>query len=158
MKSLEIRIRNVWMLYWLIASAVAGVVAYFLDSIVLELGLESMYLGAIAFLVFIALGVAHSIYRYRIWGYEVREDSLYLKKGVFTRVRTIVPYARVQHVDTQRSVLERILNLSTLVVYTAGSRGSDVKIPGLKPGVAEKLQDELKDRATEFELGREDAV
>jgi membrane protein YdbS with pleckstrin-like domain len=94
--------------------------------------------------------------RYRVWAFEVRPDALYLERGVVTHVRTIAPYVRIQHVDTQRGPLERWLGLSTLVVYTAGSRGADVAIPGLTPDEASDLQDRVKQLAIEAEGG--DAV
>jgi membrane protein YdbS with pleckstrin-like domain len=94
--------------------------------------------------------------RYRVWAFEVRPDALYLERGVVTHVRTIAPYVRIQHVDTQRGPLERWLGLSTLVVYTAGSRGADVAIPGLTPDEASDLQARVKQLAIEAEGG--DAV
>jgi membrane protein YdbS with pleckstrin-like domain len=41
-------------------------------------------------------------------------------------------------------------------VYTAGSRGADVSIPGLRPERAEALRQQLRDLAIESE--GEDAV
>jgi membrane protein YdbS with pleckstrin-like domain len=99
--------------------------------------------------VFLGLGLAWVVLSYRVWIYQIRDDSLYLERGVVTHVRTIVPYVRIQHVDTSRSALERALGLSTLVVYTAGSRGADVSIPGLKPNEARDLQQRLKELAIE---------
>jgi membrane protein YdbS with pleckstrin-like domain len=95
------------------------------------------------------LGIVHALLLYQTWTYVIRSDSLYLSRGVFTRVRTVVPYVRVQHIDTTRSPLERLLGLSTLVVYTAGSRGADVRIPGLTPDRATTLQERLERLAIE---------
>jgi hypothetical protein len=102
------------------------------------------------------LGLVHTLLRYRVWAYEVRADTLYLQRGVLTHTRTLVPYVRIQHVDTQRGPVERALGLSTLVVYTAGSRGADVSIPGLTPEEADDLQRRVKELAIEAEGG--DAV
>lgn len=85
-----------------------------------------------------------AVARYRRWGYEIREDSLYLERGVITEVRTVVPFVRIQHVDSRRSPLERATGLASTVVYTAGTRGSDVRIPGLTPTDAYELRDRLK--------------
>ena len=104
--------------------------------------------GAVAALIAF-LGVGHAFLLYQTWTYVIRSDSLYLSRGVFTRVRTVVPYVRVQHIDTTRSPLERLLGLSTLVVYTAGSRGADVRIPGLTPDRATTLQARLERLAIE---------
>jgi len=107
--------------------------------------------GTIAVGLLLFLGVVWVMLRYRVWVYQIRDDSVYLERGVVTNVRTIVPYVRIQHVDTSRGPLERALGLSTLVVYTAGSRGADVSIPGLKPEEARDLQQRLKELAIEAE-------
>jgi len=95
------------------------------------------------------LGLVWVHLRYRAWSYHLRDDALYLERGVLTRVKTVAPHVRIQHVDTSRSPVERALGLSTLVVYTAGSRGADVSIPGLTPGEADDLQRRLKELAIE---------
>ena len=69
---------------------------------------------------------------------------------------TVVPYVRIQHVDASRGPVERAFGLATTVVYTAGSRGADVSIPGLSPERAEDLQTRLKQLAIAAE--GEDAV
>lgn len=101
----------------------------------------------------LVVGLVWVVLRYRAWVYQVRADALYLERGVTTHVRTLVPYVRIQHIDTSRSPLERALGLSTLVVYTAGSRGADVSIPGLTPEQAQDLQQRVKELAIEAEGG-----
>ena len=88
---------------------------------------------------------------YRSWGYRLDDDALELERGVITNVETAVPYVRVQHVDTQRGPLDRLLGLGRVVVYTAGSRGADVTIPGLTPDQARDLRNQLRDLAIESE-------
>lgn len=105
--------------------------------------------GLAAIGLLLGVGLVWVVLAYRVWVYQVRDDSLYLERGVVTHVRTIVPYVRIQHVDTSRSALERALGLSTLVVYTAGSRGADVSVPGLTPDEARDLQQRLKELAIE---------
>lgn len=94
--------------------------------------------------------------RYGVWRFEVQDDALYIERGVFTRVKTVAPFVRVQHVDSRRSPVERAVGLATVVVYTAGSRSADVAIPGLDPDRAERLRAELRRLAIESE--GEDAV
>ena len=55
----------------------------------------------------------------------------------------MVSFNRIQHVSINRSVLDKWLALSTLKIFTAGGSGSDVKIPGLDPKIAEKLKEAL---------------
>lgn len=151
-------------LLWLVGSTIgAAVFAAFVGfaafvARLLDAGLpatpEAITVGAFALVA--ALGVVRSVLRYRSWAYVVREESLFLRRGVFTHVQTVVPYVRVQHIDTRRSALERLFGLSSLVVYTAGSRGADVQIPGLTPDRATALQSRLKRLAIVSE--EEDAV
>ena len=98
------------------------------------------------------LGAGHAVLRYRRFRFELREDALYLERGVLVHVSTVVPFVRVQHVDTRRGPLERATGLASTVVYTAGSRGADVRVPGLTPGRAEALRERLRELA----IGRED--
>ena len=106
--------------------------------------------------VVLAVGVTMAVLRYRAWGYEVRDDGIYLERGVLTQVRTVVPFVRIQHVDSSRGPVERLVGLATTVVYTAGSRGADVTVPGLTPVRADGLRERLKRLAIRSE--GEDAV
>jgi membrane protein YdbS with pleckstrin-like domain len=116
----------------------------------------TVVIALVAFVAFSLLAALRAVLLYRSWRYEVRADSLYLTRGVLTRVQTVAPYVRVQHIDTRRSPVERLLGLSSLVVYTAGSRGADVTIPGLTDARAAELQRRLKRLAIASE--EEDAV
>jgi len=126
-------------------------------SLPLGFGRLSVAVGLGALALFLALATLRAVLLYRSWRYEVRSDSLYLTRGVLTRVQTVAPYVRVQHIDTRRSPVERLLGLSSLVVYTAGSRGADVTVPGLTDDRAAELQSRLKRLAIATEE-EEDAV
>ncbi len=82
--------------------------------------------------------------RYRSWGFALWPEELYREHGVITHVRTVVPLRRIQHVDVSQDLLEREFALGRLVVHTAGSRSSDVVIPGLPLPEAERIRDEIK--------------
>ena len=82
--------------------------------------------------------------RYRYWRFALREEELYLKRGVLNRVRTIVPLRRIQHLDVSQNVLEREFSLGKLIVHTAGTRSSDVILPGLAIEEAEQLRDAVR--------------
>ena len=82
--------------------------------------------------------------RYRAWGFALRREELYREHGVLNHVRTVVPLRRIQHVDVSQDLIEREFALGRLVVHTAGSRSSDVVIPGLPLSEAERIRDEIK--------------
>lgn len=82
--------------------------------------------------------------RYRAWGFALRPEELYTEHGVLNHVRTVVPLRRIQHVDVSQDLVEREFDLGRLVVHTAGSRSSNVVVPGLPLGEAKRLRDEVK--------------
>ncbi|WP_276300947.1 PH domain-containing protein [Halorussus lipolyticus] len=148
MEVLNPRVRLVWGVGAAVTAVVFGVVAALVDRFALGAGL---WVGLAVAGLALVLGVVFAVLRYRIWRFEVRDDDLYLERGVLTRVNTVVPFVRVQHVDTQRGPVERALGLASVVVYTAGSRGADVTIPGLTPERADDLQEQLRRLAIESE-------
>ncbi|ELY53855.1 PH domain-containing protein [Natronococcus jeotgali] len=154
MEPLHPRIRIVWVVRAvLVAAALAVAVAaaqrWLVDSLP---SAAAVGVGLLLALV----GVAHALLLFTNWGFELQDDALYLERGVVTFVETSVPFVRVQHVDTQFGPIERALGLSSVVVYTAGSRNADVRIPGLTPDRARSLQNTLRELAVESEA--EDAV
>ncbi|PSQ51386.1 hypothetical protein BRD12_03585 [Halobacteriales archaeon SW_12_67_38] len=156
MERLDSRVRVVWLGSALVTALVVGVAVAIAGRRLFEVGL---WVGPAVFAVLAVLGVAYTLQRYRVWGFDIESDAVTLERGVVTRVNSVVPFVRVQHVDSQRGPIERLAGLSSVVVYTAGSRGADVTIPGLRPERAEAIQAELRRLATESEPGDpEDAV
>jgi len=148
-RSLSPSVQLIWAVRALIGVAILTAIAAFLARR-FEVAFTFVAAGGVALAV-LALVWVHL--RHRVWVYRVREDSLYLRRGVVTQVDSVVPYVRIQHVDTQRGPMERALGLSTLVVYTAGSRGADVSIPGLQTDEAQDLQQRVKELAIDAEGG-----
>jgi membrane protein YdbS with pleckstrin-like domain len=78
--------------------------------------------------------------RWRRWRYAVRDEELDLRHGTFAVVRTIVPVVRIQHVDTQRTVLSQMFGLAALTVHTAAGATS---IPALPEREAAAIRDRI---------------
>ena len=155
MNRLHPRIRLLWIGRSLLTAAIFAGIVFGIGRVVDPVWLPAWAPLAV-FVAFGGFGSTFAVLRYRSWRFEVREDSLYLERGVLTRVRTVVPFVRIQHVDTSRSPTERLAGLASTVVYTAGSRGADVSVPGLTPGDADDLRERLKRLAIRSE--GEDAV
>lgn len=152
MNRLHPRIQAIWILRAIVYALFVGAIGL-VAHLVIDL---PVWVAPGAFLVFLLIGLPLAILRYRRWGYEIRDDALYLERGVLTEVRTVVPFVRIQHVDSRRNPFERAVGLASTVVYTAGSRGADVRIPGLTHNGAQSLQERLKREAILTEA--EDAV
>ncbi|WP_330630362.1 PH domain-containing protein [Halocatena halophila] len=149
METLHPRIRFVWSILSLVLALVCGVVVVFVDRMVLNIGSWPAIVVAVLVCV---LGVSYSFLRYRRWGFALSDDAIELEYGVVTLVESVVPYVRIQHVDTQRTAIDRMSGLARVVVYTAGTRGSDVTIPGLSPDRARTIQQRLRERARTDEI------
>ncbi|MCD2204348.1 PH domain-containing protein [Halobacterium sp. KA-6] len=157
MERLDSRVRLIWFLRVFVGSLVAGVIAAIVTGFVDSVTVSPLLVGGSVFAVLLVLGAIHVVLRYRAWRFEVREDTLYIERGVLVNVRTVVPFVRVQHVDARRGPIERALGLSSVVVYTAGSRGADVSIPGLVADRADDVQETLRRLAIESEPETGDA-
>lgn len=88
-------------------------------------------------------GFAYILLRYRSWQVTVREEELLLRRGVFREKTTFVPRNRIQHIDVEARLIERVFGLARIVVYTAGSPHSSVIVPGLDRADASELRERL---------------
>ncbi|MBX0303427.1 PH domain-containing protein [Haloarcula salinisoli] len=148
MESLHPRVRLLWTGRTALGSLVLVGLVVVADRLVLSLPVE---LAVAGWVILASLGAAHAVFAHRIWRFELQDDALFLVRGVVTRTDTSVPYVRVQHVDTTRGPVERTAGLASVVIYTAGSRGADITMPGLRPERATELRERLRDLAGESE-------
>jgi uncharacterized protein len=102
-------------------------------------------LVAVGVLLVISVGVTPGL-RWRRWRYEIREDEVDLQRGIVWVSRTLVPLARIQHVDTQSGPLQRRFGLATVVFYTAAGAN---QIPELSAPVAAEVRDRIAERTRE---------
>ena len=63
-----------------------------------------------------------------------------------TLLSGVVPRSRIQHTDVSQGPLERRHGLGTLVVYTAGTQHSEVKLHGLEFSIAQRIRTHLLPR------------
>jgi membrane protein YdbS with pleckstrin-like domain len=97
-----------------------------------------LWLVALAGLL--VLPVTVSLIRWRRWRWDVGEDGIDIRHGTLTERRTLIPWIRVQHVDTRRGIAEQLFGLATVVVHTAA--GSH-EIPLLDAREAELLRERI---------------
>ena len=114
-----------------------------------ELPLPSGAILVPALLVFVYLALWSPPRRYRAWGYWMDGEELRLRRGVWTRVHTLVPLDHVQHIDVSQGPLERALGICSLVLHTAGTLHSQIVVPGLTRDRAEAMRDEIRARIRE---------
>ncbi len=71
-------------------------------------------------------------------GYAVRTHDIIYKHGWLWRSIVAVPFNRIQHIEVHQGPIDRLFDLSSIILYTAG--GSDVEIEGLLPDKANSIK------------------
>lgn len=74
---------------------------------------------------------------YKSWGFMVSDDALRIKRGIFTRQETAIPYRQIQNIGIESTFGQRMMGVSRLVIYTA-THEDDIE----KEGEAEGLKDD----------------
>jgi membrane protein YdbS with pleckstrin-like domain len=89
-------------------------------------------------------------WRYAVHRWEVTPDAVYTRSGWLDQEWRIAPVSRIQTVDSERGVLQRLFGLSNLTVTTASSAGP-LKIHGLDAEDAKRAAHELTGNAVASE-------
>lgn len=71
-------------------------------------------------------------------GFALRAHDIIYKHGWLWRSIVAIPFNRIQHIEVHQGPIDRIFDLSSITLYTAG--GSDVEIEGLSPEQAENIK------------------
>jgi membrane protein YdbS with pleckstrin-like domain len=123
------------------------IIAFALLPVLLGTGADLFIIAAIGacliVLVIIFL-VWVSLYYDSMW-YELREDEMSWKRGVWFRTTGIVPYNRITNLDIKQGPVMRALGISTLALQTAGYSGQavpEIRIEGMEH--AEELREILR--------------
>jgi len=82
--------------------------------------------------------------RWRRWRWDLTDEGIDIQHGAISVNRTLIPWVRVQHVETQRGIFEQAFGLSTVIVHNAA--GSHT-IPLLAQADAEELRERIAARA-----------
>lgn len=147
---LDPRAKTVWRISGALNMIPLLAVAGFASFVLLRWVEVSSFLGILPVLAVLALAV-FSVFvtpglRWRRWRYEIRPDEVDLQRGVWWVSRTLVPLARIQHVDTRQGPLQRRYGLSTVVFHTAAGPN---QIPELSTPIAAEARDRIADLTRE---------
>ena len=139
-RRLSPRARWVWRLQQIVTWGVLVIASVFVADMIDGLGL--LPYAVLAALVVAVIGVP--ALRWRRWRWDVQDEGIDIRQGTLTIRRTLVPWVRVQHVDTRRGLLEQAFGLATVVVHTAAGGHT---IPLLAFEDAELLRDRIAELA-----------
>ncbi|TYP74080.1 PH domain-containing protein [Paenibacillus methanolicus] len=83
-------------------------------------------------------------FAYRTWRYALHEEEIELLHGFWFRCRTLIPYAKIQHVDAKQGPIMRKYGLFAITFSTAA--GSH-RIPALAEQTADRVRRQIAAKA-----------
>ncbi len=119
-----------------------------------------VYYEVNVYTVWLSLAAIVLYFLFRFWnawklqqnyGYALRERDILYRRGFFINTTTVVPFNRIQHVSISRDLFDKLFDIASIQVFTAGGSGSDLSIPGLAPARARELKDALSVKITNNE-------
>jgi len=78
--------------------------------------------------------------RVRRWRWRLDDVELDLRHGILTDTRTIIPVARIQHVDVRRTLIAQAAQVASVVVHTAAGQ---TEIPAMTEADAALVRDRI---------------
>ncbi len=82
--------------------------------------------------------IAH---RHASW--RLDEEGLEIRRGVWWRRQITIPLGRVQFAEVSQGPLQRMFELGTLTIHTAGTQNASVGLEGLAHSVAISIRDQI---------------
>lgn len=93
--------------------------------------------------VLLALTVLWAILDARRRRWALRQHDLLYHSGVLWQKTVILPFARIQHVETAAGPLERKFGLMRVKCFTAGGMTTDLTVVGLRADDAKRVRQYL---------------
>lgn len=81
--------------------------------------------------------------RWRSWSFDLSARWISATWGVWTRRTVTIPRNRVQTVTTNDGPIDRLLNLQTITIHTAGGASPNLNIPHLEVTTVQWLREQL---------------
>ncbi|QOC21326.1 PH domain-containing protein [Wenzhouxiangella sp. AB-CW3] len=130
--------------FWLVLVVIAQVVSWLP---VWEFSLP--WWVSAALLGLLALSAVHAVFDARFRGWALREHDFIYRHGVIWRKTIILPFTRIQHVETASGPIERLFGLMRVKCFTAGGTTGDLTAVGLHADDARRVQQYLLEQIRE---------
>lgn len=119
----------------------AGVAVYLANAeLSFHLGTALVGAGSGLFALFVATAVA----RYWFFRYQLGDDRIAIRQGVFKKTALDVQFSRIQGIDVEESPIFRLLGLATVSFGTAGSTKREGHLPAVGRDFARSLRDRVE--------------
>ena len=120
-------------------AASAGVVVVALRS-------DGLGWAVLAVVLVLVLLLATAILRYWFFRFASDGDGLRIRQGVFRKTQLEIRFDRVQGMDVEQSLVDRLLGLATVTFETAGSTAREGQLPAIPRSFADTLRERFEQR------------
>ena len=129
-----------------LSSYIGGFAGAIVIGVIVAL-VTSVALGVVVGVVLIALVIVAGIVKRWATDYMVSNQRLYIRRGILSKHVQQTRVDRIQNVNTDQRVRDRILRVGTVDFDTAGTDDSDFKFVGISNpvGVAQAVDRALRD-------------
>ncbi len=122
-------------IFLIIIGLLGSAFIYFQPEIVVNAWLALGLFGAFSVLVIISKYLT-----FKSQKYAFRDHDVIYQSGYIAKITTVIPYNRVQHVTLLEGFVSKQFNLAKVGIFTAGGKGSDIEVPGIKKEEAERIK------------------
>jgi uncharacterized membrane protein YdbT with pleckstrin-like domain len=114
----------------LLSFYLGGVAGAVVIAVVVGL-LTSFFVGVVAGVVLVAAVLAFGLFKRMSTTYLVSNQRLYIRRGMLSKREQQTRIDRVQNVNTEQSLRERMLRVGTVDFDTAGTDDSEFRFVGI---------------------------
>ncbi len=114
----------------LLSFYLGGVIGAIAVAVIVAL-LTSVLVGILAGAVLVAFVLAFGLFKRTATTYLVTTQRLYIRRGLLSKRVQQTRIDRVQNVNTEQSLRERLLRVGTVDFDTAGTDGSEFRFVGI---------------------------
>lgn len=101
---------------------------------------KAVLITILAFAI-IFISLIYSLVAYSRYYFFIQNNELCVRSGVFRKTNLNVPFDRIQSVDFRRNVVHQFLNVVSVQIDTAGSKGSELELDAIELTRAEALRE-----------------
>lgn len=101
-----------------------------------------VFLGILGIVVFIAL-IAFLRYWFFKFYIDYKLEEFVIENGIFNKTKTTIPFHKIQKVNIDQSLIQRIFNVHKLELDTAGSDKKEASINAISHEMATELKKQL---------------
>jgi putative membrane protein len=99
-------------------------IAAFTFSVTRDSGRPLLFALGVSLIAIIIIFIS-SLLSWLRYTYQLEQDELRIKDGIFIRKKRYIPYERIQSIDLSEGILQRLFGLVKLQIETAGGMGAE---------------------------------